>query len=266
MPLSHRSGITGVHWWDAAFPNPSNTGFPNSATLTTYTGPATITTDNTVIDSVIFQPSFGRLTIQANNVTIQNSLHYCTDFFAFFSQTNAFNVKNTTIVGPYDTGTSGISTDFGGNFDRVVIRGFENFFVGGGVGTITNCYMYDLQNSATAHPDGIQFGGGQTNWLVQHNRIEVCGNAGIYITTDFGDITGITCIGNLILMKPGDPANFAMFIDQKVAGGHTITNIVQTDNILQRGFLGYESNNIPSQLTWARNIDYITNAQIAQNS
>jgi hypothetical protein len=58
---------TGTCW-----PGPGNTGVPAGTVLTTYTGPCTITTANTVIDSKIINCSDG-LGVLAANVTIKNS-------------------------------------------------------------------------------------------------------------------------------------------------------------------------------------------------
>jgi hypothetical protein len=57
-----------------AKPNASNTGVPAGTTLTNYTGPLTITTDGTVIDS---KAVYGDLKIQARNVIIRNSYLHC---------------------------------------------------------------------------------------------------------------------------------------------------------------------------------------------
>jgi hypothetical protein len=240
------------------YPNRTNTGVPPGTVLTTYAGPTNITVNNTVIDSQICNLA---LTINASGVTIKNSIVFCdtNSFFALFSQTNAFNVLNCEVIGPYVTGTTCISSDFGGTFDHVIIRGSENGFVAGGSGTISNCYLYDIQNDANAHPDGIAFQGGQNGWSVIHNRVEACGNAGIYINNDFGSVNNIICDDNLVIQKQNDGANFAMFIDQKAAHpSNLITNITQTNNVLQIGFLNYRTDNIGAQLTVHGNRDAFT--------
>lgn len=57
--------------WGGCFPGPGNTGIPAGTTLTPYTGPCTITTANTVIDSKTITCS--SVIIRAANVTIKNS-------------------------------------------------------------------------------------------------------------------------------------------------------------------------------------------------
>ena len=56
-----------------AWPDATNTGIPAGTVLTPYTGPCTITTDNTVIDSKTVDCSATELKIAANNVVIKNS-------------------------------------------------------------------------------------------------------------------------------------------------------------------------------------------------
>ncbi len=53
------------------FPNATNTGVPDGTALSTYTGPCTITADNTVIDAKVVNCG---LRIQASNVTISRSI------------------------------------------------------------------------------------------------------------------------------------------------------------------------------------------------
>jgi hypothetical protein len=57
-----------------AKPSASNTGVPAGTTLTTYTGPLTITVDGTVIDK---KAVYGDLKIAARNVVVRNSYLHC---------------------------------------------------------------------------------------------------------------------------------------------------------------------------------------------
>lgn len=56
--------------WGGCWPGPSNTGVPSGTTLTAYTGPCTITANNTVISGKTISCD---LVIQAANVTITKS-------------------------------------------------------------------------------------------------------------------------------------------------------------------------------------------------
>jgi hypothetical protein len=68
-PGSHVPG--GADGTGTCWPGPTNTGVPAGTVLTPYTGPCTITTANTVIDSKAI--SCKGLAIEAANVTIKNS-------------------------------------------------------------------------------------------------------------------------------------------------------------------------------------------------
>lgn len=57
--------------WGGCFPGPGNTGVPTGTTLTNYTGPCTITTANTTIDSKTINCSV--LAIRAANILITKS-------------------------------------------------------------------------------------------------------------------------------------------------------------------------------------------------
>jgi len=72
-------------------------------------------------------------------------------------------------------------------------------------------------------------------------------------------VNNIICDDNLVIQKQNDGANFAMFIDQKAAHpSNLITNITQTNNVLQIGFLNYRTDNIGAQLTVHGNRDAFT--------
>jgi hypothetical protein len=69
-PSSIANAPDGPDPWGGCWPGPQTTGVPAGTTLTAYTGPMTITTDNTVIDS---KNITGDLVIQAKNVTVSKS-------------------------------------------------------------------------------------------------------------------------------------------------------------------------------------------------
>lgn len=57
--------------WGGCFPGPSNTGVPNGVALTSYTGPCTITADDTVIDGKTVTCD---IEVQATRLVIRNSV------------------------------------------------------------------------------------------------------------------------------------------------------------------------------------------------
>ena len=77
-----------------AWPDASNTGVPDGVTLTNYTGPATITTPGTVIDG---KKVTSCLVIEANDVTIKNSLLQSGCFFNVDSYNGNTGLKLTDV-------------------------------------------------------------------------------------------------------------------------------------------------------------------------
>ncbi|QQS20306.1 hypothetical protein IPL85_02570 [Candidatus Saccharibacteria bacterium] len=61
----------GTDGFGGCWPGPNNTGVPDGTTLTNYTGPCTITTNNTVIDAKTVNCD---LHVRAQNVTITRSM------------------------------------------------------------------------------------------------------------------------------------------------------------------------------------------------
>jgi len=82
--------------WGGCWPGPGNTGVPAGTTLTAYTGPCTITADNTVIDSKTV--TCATLDIRAANVVIRRSLLQGTDVIDTNSATASFTITDSTVV------------------------------------------------------------------------------------------------------------------------------------------------------------------------
>jgi hypothetical protein len=76
-PVTGKDKPGATDHWGGCWPGPGNTGVPAGTNLTGYTGPCSITTANTVIDSKTVTCS--TLTIGATNVVIRNSLLNGTD-------------------------------------------------------------------------------------------------------------------------------------------------------------------------------------------
>lgn len=229
------------------WPGPSTTGVPAGTTLTTYTGPCTITTANTVIDSKTVNCS---LSIQASNVTIQNS------------KVNGQIVLDTDLAG--STGWSMSITDtevYEGTDDlpaiccgrmtllRVNAHGGHNGAQCdiGSVSNIDHCsitdsYFHDPYNPPTgdSHLGGFLSDGGDRVTL-NHNTIwcnaAVNSSGGgctgdIQLIPNFAAVTNAT-IHNNLLGANVDSA-YCTYGGQKpgFATGH---DIAYTDNVFQRG-------------------------------
>lgn len=219
-----------------SFPDASCTGVPSGTSLTAYTGPTTITTNNTVIDS---KDVTDCLTIQATGVVISNSYIHCdTGSFGYVvsvqDEDGAFDVTITDSE-LYCSANRGNSQGLGSAFitaRRVDIHGCENGMdINQGV-DIQDSYIHDLFQSSNGtlyppdgtHTDGIQFGlghfdppgspspdDGVINVTIQHNTIlSMCAgastpesNADCYTTSaiidhSFAQNTNITISQNLL--------------------------------------------------------------------
>lgn len=166
-----------------AFPDATSTGVPSGTTLTTYTGPTTITTANTVIDSKTIN---GCLSIEAANVLVKNSKINCTSFADVTSTAcscavglddgpgySSFSVtvqdSEVDCGGDPPNGFNN-STAFGSAFItvlRVNIHGCENGFDVNQSVDIEDSYMHDLRQcdgtqcgGDGSHTDGLQTGAG----------------------------------------------------------------------------------------------------------
>jgi hypothetical protein len=212
-------------------PTADTAGVPAGVTLTNYTGPMTITTPGTVIDGKIIN---GTLTVKASNVTIRNciiqnfgwwgiegenspNLHveYC-DFIG----AGATTATNSAILG---------SGTFIGNDIQGVAIGIQ---LTDGASTVRDNYIHDLRSkTADPHFDGITCLGRQKGVIIEHNTISVPqsgGTASILIANTFGPVDDVLINNNLMY---GDPSYTVYFTNA--------TNIVFTNNYVDRGYYGY---------------------------
>jgi len=179
-------------------PDASNTGVPASRVLPRYTGPLTITADNTVIDG---KDIYGDLKVQARNVVIQNSRLHCGTTVPPGAtgciDANHANVYNLTIqrntIKPdkpsyYRDGIVGHEftaryNDISRSNDGIGIFNRPGGSVNANV-TVEGNFIHDLthfnysptQKDGT-HNDGIQIQGG-TNIAVRGNNIVASAVAG----------------------------------------------------------------------------------------
>jgi len=172
-------------------PSASNTGVPAGTTLTRYTGPLTITADNTVIDK---KAVYGDLKINARNVVIRNSYLHCGTNIPSGNSgcidangANVYNLqiqKNTIIPDKpsyYRDGIVGHEFTATGNHISRSNDGIGIFNRPGGSlnanVTVTGNYIHDLTHwmndpahSDGTHNDAIQIQGG-TNITIRGNNV-----------------------------------------------------------------------------------------------
>lgn len=147
------------------WPTSNNTGVPAGTTLTTYTGPLTITAAGTVIDG----KTTGCLRIQASGVLIRNSRIRCTSDYPLRVVSGDVNVTDSEIDG---TGNTSDCVVFG-NFKllRVEVRGCADGAKAGSNVRIEDSWIHDPTGCSGCHNDTIQSEGGE-NVVIRHNTLE----------------------------------------------------------------------------------------------
>ena len=142
------------------FPDASNTGVPAGMTLTAYTGPSNITAPNTVIDG----KTIGCIDISAPGVTIRNSRISCPGGYAIYvgdSGPGTLLIEDSEVDCKDQGGTAIGEAEVTAR--RLDISKCENGFDVNQNITIEDSYIHDLYQSASAHPDGLQFAAGHWN-------------------------------------------------------------------------------------------------------
>lgn len=139
-----------------------STGVVAAIPTATYTGPMTITLDNTTIENSIVN---GCLDIRANNFTLRNSIVNCGGLYALhmIGGTNAlieYNEINMTTDGK----VFNVNNYADLTVSRNDIHGGEDFaFIGGAVGdmVVSDNWMHDVVGDPGSHADGFQIGEAQ---------------------------------------------------------------------------------------------------------
>ena len=190
----------GADPWGTCWPGPNNTGVRAGTTLTTYTGPTTITTAGTVIDSKLIT---GCLNIKANNVVIKNSRVQSKGcFFNILSDNRNTGLQLTDVEIDGQGNTSGDSAINGGGFAclRCNLHGTIDGAKAQSNVVFQDSYIHDLVNIAGSHNDGIQ-SLGTTGLTISHNTIIVKGaatSAVILSTGSASDMRNVAIKRNLL--------------------------------------------------------------------
>jgi hypothetical protein len=190
-PVAQQAPLVAASAAATGKPSASNTGVPAGTTLTRYTGPLTITADNTVIDK---KAVYGDLKINARNVVIRNSYLHCGTNIPSGNSgcidangSNVYNLqiqRNTIIpdkpsyyrdgiVGHEFTATGNHisrSNDGIGIFNRPGGSLNANVTVTGNYIHDLTHWMYDPAHSDGTHNDAIQIQGG-TNITIRGNNV-----------------------------------------------------------------------------------------------
>ena len=217
----------------AEFPNASNTGPSGCSSYTQYSGTLDVTTDGAVLNCIELE---GTLTINANNVTVQNAILKGTSWWGVRVGNNS-SVTNFKLLhsrlyttpgqgpdnGGYDYGISQESVgymeigfnDISGYKDGVTISG----------GYVHDNYIHNLSQFTGAHTQDVYVYTGAAQVKIEHNTLindspQDQATAAIYIAPDDGHQN------DRIINK-----NFLAGGAYTIYGGdNTATNIVVTDN------------------------------------
>ncbi|MCC2594610.1 DUF4082 domain-containing protein [Tessaracoccus sp. OS52] len=228
------------------WPNESNTGVPDGVTLTPYTGPLTITTDNTVIRNALVE---GTLRIQASNVQIVNSrINGGVDLRSPKTNDYSFTITDSSIhIG--DNLNTGLMR---GNFhaNRVDITGGRRSVYCEYNCTVENSWVHDQGGDpgGDAHFSGIRM---EQNGVFRHNTITCealrgqgtgC-SAGLTGYGDFAPVQNNLVEGNIFLRGGGGGSTVCAYggssgDDGSKPYGHLAQDIRFVDNVFVRGETG----------------------------
>lgn len=238
-----------------AFPDASCTGWAHTGvTLTTYSGPTTITTNGTVIDSKQINSS---ITIAANNVTITRSL-INGQIFPSGTRTGVL-IQDVKIDGQ-NVGGGGAGQCVGGNsgsaggataadfvLRRVDISGCTQGVYGRGW-TLEDSYIHDLWATGSDHTEAIL--GHTGDIVIRHNYLFAGYKAGatttdgmsaviaLYTHSSFwGDIDDIVLEKNFLKTdnSGNGQAGYCLYGGNSGDNSGNATNTVYRDNVFARG-------------------------------
>jgi hypothetical protein len=241
-----------------AKPGPSNTGVPVGTVLTPYTGPHTITTAGTVIDS---KDITGSLSIQAKNVTIRNS-----KIHDDLSATAGINVEDNGSATITDSEIYNFQVGIVySNWTAIRINMHDITFDGMKMSSnarLQDSWIHGPKPSSDSHWDGVQVQNGVVNTVITGNFIDASGpgtNSALFLCPDIGPSTNgpLTVTGNWL-----DGGNYTVFILDGANGKYFISNISVTNNRFGHA-AQYGPTDINVPVTWTGNVWDDTGAPLA---
>lgn len=227
------------------WPGPSNTGVPAGTTLTAYTGPTTITTNNMVIDG---KQLTGSLTINAQNVTIKNSLiNYTGGGGGGSGAIKILSGASVTIDHVEVNGNSAVHSCVWHEGSSMTVTYLkchdmeDAIFSWADTGnaqsgnnfTVEHSYIYNFNAvESNGHFDGYQTEGA-ANGIVRHNTIAASQDNTSAIAIWNGQKNTDNILVDNNLLKGGGFTAYAQDYspsEANPAGGYTMTNIRFTNN------------------------------------
>jgi hypothetical protein len=225
------------------FSKPPTAGVPAGVTLSTYTGPSTITKDGTVIDGKDIPFA---LEIAAKNVVITRSrIHSNSDEGIHVS--GSLTISDSTVR----DSQNGIGGD---NYTatRVEVTNLadDGFKLGDNV-HVNQSWCHDMTPSTQAHADCGQMQAGVTNMSVTNSWFDGGRNSALFIAPDLGPSSnGPVLISNNVLGN----GNYTLYCVDGDNGRYIVKNITITNNRFLTGSqYGPVTVNVPvtaSNNTW----------------
>ncbi len=223
--------------WGGCWPGPGNTGVPAGTTLTNYTGPCTITTDNTVIDAKTVTCD---LIIRAANVTVTRSRIVGSIATDEDSTGYSFSISDSSVEIGDRAGTGIGAVNF--TATRVHVTGGNRSIHCWHDCTITDAYVHGQFRDATgvAHESGMRMG---QSAVIRHNTIvcdapDVPPDAGCSADLtgygDFGPVQNNTIERNLFGATTGGFCSYGGSVPGRPFSDQT-NHIVFRANVYQRG-------------------------------
>jgi len=230
-----------------------NAGVPAGTTLTTYTGPSTITTNGTVIDGKSIP--FG-LRIEAQNVVITRSSIRGSDGMGI-QVDGSLTITQSTI--------SGFSDGIGGdNYTATLLEVTklkdDGFKLGSNV-HVDHSWCHDMAPEAGAHADCGQMQAGEVNLSVTNSWFDGGSNSALFIAPDLGPSSNgpVTISGNVL-----GNGNYTLFCVDGNNGQYFVKNIAITNNqFLKSSQYGPDRINVP--VTASGNTWFGTNTAVSMN-
>lgn len=220
----------------SGFPDATNTGVPAGIALTPYTGPMTITANNTIVDSKTIT---GALLIRATGVTVKNS--------KVNGRIDSDNGGSVTILDTeINDGTDSVAgvTQDNVTMRRVNVHGGRQSITCGSNCDIQDSWLHGQVNANSSWHDNGYISNGGSNVLLQHNSIaceapgDVC-TGPVAFFGDFDPIANITVNNNLILSSSSNGTLLGAYC---LYGGYepsksfpNPTNVHITNNVFQKG-------------------------------
>jgi hypothetical protein len=190
------------------FPDSSNTGVPEGASMTVVNGDLSINTSGAVIDG---QDIRGCVTVNASNVTIKNTRIACSGSSVLWSGSTGLTVQDSEVACTGGPGTTAV-TPQNYTLTRVEVTGCENSTWADRNVTIKDSFIHDLIHYdpiRDPHTDGVQLPSGAANVTVQHSTV-------------YGQYANNDDFGNSAITMGGSMSNISVVDNELAGGGYTL--------------------------------------------